>query len=298
MVIADMAPSVVAEVPAFTQLFAAKATPVQLAKGHVWLEGPVWLPAGVFICSDIGANTMFRFDGTTLVVWRTPSGQANGNTLDTEGRLITCQHAPHAVQRTEHDGSTTMLVDSFEQKPLNSPNDVVVKSDGSIWFTDPTYGLNGRQSQQAVCRVYRLDPLTRVLTAVCDTCEQPNGLCFSPDEKQLYIADSGLPHHVLVCSVNEGQSLGPTRLFATISPGVPDGIRCDPSGRLWVCAGDGVHVYAPDGSLLGRILLHSVVSNCCFGGKDGRTLYMTSIGNLWSMTLATNMAAKSAGHPP
>jgi gluconolactonase len=293
MVMAVDGPSIVAEVPAFTQIFANQARPIQLAEGHVWLEGPVWTPDGVFICSDIWADTMYRFDGKTLVVWRSHSGQANGNTLDREGRLITCQHVPHAVQRTEKDGATTMLVDSYQQKPLNSPNDVIVKSDGSIWFTDPIYGLNGRKQQQESCRVYRLDPETRVLTAICDTCEQPNGLCFSPGEKQLYIADSGSPHRIVVSDVVDGQSISTPRVFAIIAPGVPDGIRCDATGRLWVCAGDGVHVYAPDGTLLGRILLNRVVSNCCFGGQDGRTLFMTSIGTLWSIPLAPSLPVHS-----
>jgi gluconolactonase len=279
-------PAIVAETPAFTQLFATDAKPVQLADGHVWLEGPVWMPNGTFVCSDIWADTMYRFDHNTLVVFRAHSGQANGNTLDRQGRLITCQHVPHAVQRTELDGSTTMLVDSYQDKPLNSPNDVVVKSDGSIWFTDPIYGLNGRKSSQAFNRVYRLDPDTHQLTSVCEACEQPNGLCFTPGEQQLYIADSGSPHHVMLYDVVDGTSLAHPRLFATITPGVPDGIRCDAGGRLWVCAGDGVHVYAPDGTLMGKIMLNRVVSNCCFGGDSGKTLFMTSVGTLWSIPLA------------
>ncbi len=286
MAIAADAPHLDAAVPAFVELFAKDAKPVQLATGHTWLEGPVWLPSGEFICSDIWADTIYRFDGRTLVVWRAHSGQANGNTLDRQGRVITCQHAPHAVIRTEKDGAITMLVDSYQGKPLSSPNDVVVKSDGSIWFTDPIYGLNGRARAQAANRVYRYDPKAKELAAVWETCDQPNGLCFTPDEKSLYIADSGGPHHVILVDVVDGKTLANQRLFADISPGVPDGIRCDDKGRLWVCAGDGVHVYGPDRQLLGKILMNRTVSNCTFGGADGRTLWMTSVDQLWSIKLA------------
>jgi gluconolactonase len=278
-------PAIVAEAPAFADLFAPQAAPRLLAGGHAWLEGPVWLPSGEFICSDIPHDTIYRFDGARLVPWRKGSGHANGNTLDRQGRLITCQHALHAVQRTEPDGSTTQLVATYQGKPLNSPNDVVVSSDGAIWFTDPPYGLDGRAQEQAACRVYRLDPDSRDLTAVCEDCVNPNGLCFSPDEKRLYVADSAAVR-VMRYEVVDGRRLAGGAVFAVTGPGVPDGIRCDGAGRLWVCLGDGVHVYGPDGSVLGRILLHRVVANCCFGGPEGRTLYMTAASELWSVELA------------
>ncbi len=188
--------------------------------------------------------------------------------------------------RTELDGTFTTLADSYDHLPLSSPNDVVVSQDGAIWFTDPTYGLNGRARSQSANRLYRIDPTTREVIAVFDGCDQPNGLCFAPGERQLYLADSGAPHQILILDVLPGGQLSHARTFAAISPGVPDGIRCDAAGRLWVCAGDGVQVYGSDGVRLGKILLRRVVSNCCFGGKDGRTLFMTSADMLWSIELA------------
>lgn len=206
--------------------------------------------------------------------------------------------------RTEHDGSRTVLASHWQGKRLNSPNDVVVKSDGSIWFTDPAYGIDsdyeGHKADSEIggCHVYRIDGQSGQLTLVSDDFERPNGLAFSPDEKLLYIADTGRthrpdgPHHIRVFEVGGDDRLGGGRVFATISPGLADGLRLDERGNVWTSAGDGVHCYAPDGSLLGKILVPEVVSNVCFGGPRNNRLFITATSSLYAIYLAVNGARR------
>lgn len=261
----------------------------RVATGMRFTEGPVWLPAeGCLLFSDIPANRLLRWTpGKGVEVWREPSHNANGNTLDLQGRLITCEHGSRQLTRTGPDGAVSVLASSFGGKRLNSPNDVAVKSDGTIWFTDPTYGVQKDRVEQDHNYVFRLDPGAAEPVAVAADFGMPNGLCFSPDEKTLYIADSSDRHHIRAFGVNPDNSLSGGEVFAVIEPGVPDGTRCDEQGRLYSTAGDGVHVFAPSGELLGKILTPESAANCAFGGPDFRTLYITAQTSLYSVRLAT-----------
>ncbi|MCV6592700.1 MAG: SMP-30/gluconolactonase/LRE family protein [Silicimonas sp.] len=265
----------------------------QIATGFTWTEGPVWFgDHQCLIFSDIPSQRLMRWsEAEGLTTFRHPSGFNNGNTRDHLGRLIGCRHGARDVVRTEMNGSLTVLADSFDGKRLNSPNDVVVSRDGAIWFTDPTYGIisnfEGYRAapEQETRNVYRIAP-TGELTAVVRDFAQPNGLCFSPDENTLYIAESGSSHDAAVPAVIrkfavEGATLTDLGAFATIDRGLPDGIRCDTSGNLWSSAADGVHCFAPDGTLLGKILVPEVVSNLAFGGPDGRRLHITATTSVY-----------------
>jgi gluconolactonase len=248
--------------------------------------------------SDIPNNRMMRWtpDGT-LSVFRAPSNFSNGNTRDREGRLVTCHHGSRSVTRTEHDGSITVLADSFGGRRLNSPNDVVVRSDGTIWFTDPTYGIrtnyegDAAEPEQETRNVYRLDPATGEISIAVDDFIQPNGLAFSPDESVLYVADSGShpgkepPAVIRAFDVGEDGRLGGDRVFARIDTGIPDGFRVDTEGRVWSSARDGVHCFAPDGELLGKILVPEVVSNLCFGGPRGIWLLITATTSVYRIAV-------------
>ncbi|QIB34587.1 SMP-30/gluconolactonase/LRE family protein [Ancylobacter pratisalsi] len=271
-----------------------------LHTGTRWAEGPVYFADGRFLVfSDIPNDRMLRWDEETGAVanFRFPANHANGNTRDRDGRLVTCEHGARRITRTEHDGRITVLVDAVEGKRLNSPNDVVVKSDGTLWFTDPPYGIltdyegNKADSEIGRCNVYRLDPADGRVTMVADDFDKPNGLAFSPDEKWLYIADSGrshgahLPHHIRRFSVGEDGTLAGGDVFASIDPGVPDGIRVDTEGHLWVSAGDGVHCYAPDGDLLGKILIPETVANITFGGPKRNRLFIAATTSLYAVYL-------------
>jgi gluconolactonase len=259
----------------------------KLAGDMKFTEGPVWIgrDGGYLVFSDIPADELKRWSmGEGLRTFRKPSRQANGNTLDREGRLITCEHHARRVTRTEHDGTVTVLVDSFEGKKFNSPNDAVVRSDGTIWFTDPPYGLpKGAARELEKNYVFRLDPGTKHIEIVADDFDMPNGLCFSPDERTLYVADSGKPHHIRAFDVTHDAKLSNGRVFCTIDAGAPDGVRCDELGRVWSSAGNGVHVFAPDGKLLGKIPVPETPANLCFGGEDGRTLFITARTSLYSI---------------
>ena len=223
-----------------------------------------------------------------------PLQHTNGHTRDREGRLVSCEHGGRRVSRTEHDGSYTVLVDRYKGKRLNSPNDVVVKSDGTIWFTDPPYGIlsdyEGKKTKSAIGAnyVYRFDPKTKSLTVVADDFDKPNGIAFSPDEKKLYIADTGGSHdpdgahHIRVFDVIGGRKLARGRVFAEISPGLADGFRLDTDGNVWTSAGDGVHCFSPRGELLGKILVPEVVSNVCFGGPKRNRLFITATTSLYA----------------
>lgn len=282
----------------FERLVPSGARLERLADGFIWAEGPVWLPRDrTLLWSDIPNNRVLRWsaaDGTVTDFLR-PSDFANGHTLDHDGRVLACEHGTRRVSRYEPDGSRTTLVDRYEGKRLNSPNDLVVASDGAIWFTDPPYGIvSNREGYQAeselgACYVFRLDRATGELAIVSHAMIDPNGLAFSPDESVLYVADTSAGrvahgvHHILAFDVIEGRRLGEPRLFRTIDPGAPDGLRVDVEGNVWTSAGDGIHVIAPDGVELGRLLMPEAVANLTFGGPDGRRLFITATSTLWSI---------------
>ncbi len=254
-----------------------------------WLEGPAYHPAGRFVLfSDIPNDRVLRYDeiGGRVETFLSPAGYTNGRTVDRQGRFVTCEHGGRRVTRIEHDGSTRVLADAFEGQPLNSPNDVVEHADGSIWFTDPSYGIRtdyeGHQATSAIGshNVYRLDPSTDELTAVCTDFAQPNGLAFAPDEQQLFIVDSEL-HHIRVFDVDHGKLSGGA-VFAADDQGY-DGIRFDHRGRLWGAAHDGLHCYDADGSLIGKLHLPEITANFTFGGPQRNQLYACSTSSLFSL---------------
>ena len=271
----------------FGQIVAPDSPLQKLASGFRFLEGPAWYQ-GRLVFSDIPAGRIYQISSSgEVTVFREPSRHANGNAVDRQGRLLTCEHGSRQVTRTENDGQVTVLVGSYDGKRLNSPNDLVEKSDGTIWFTDPPYGVPKHLIEQPAQYVFCLDPVTGNLKTVVIDFDRPNGLFFSPDEKKLYIADSGKPHHVRVFGVNEDNTLTGGEVFCQIEPGVPDGMRVDAMGRLISTAGDGVHIFAVDGHLLGKIRVPETPANCCLGGDDGQTLYITARSSLYAIRLLT-----------
>lgn len=287
--------------PRFRALINGSARLEQLYAGCRWAEGPAWFGAmRSVIWSDIPNNRMLRYDeaGGTVSVFRNPSNNSNGNTTDREGRLVSCEHQARRVTRTEHDGSITVIADRFEGKRFNSPNDVVVKSDGSVWFTDPAYGIDSdyegdkAESEIGRCNVYRVDPATGAVTAVITDMVRPNGLAFSVDESKLYVADTGHTHganpkHMRVYDVR-GDKVGAGHDFADCTVGLFDGFRLDVDGRIWTSAGDGVHCYDPDGTLIGKVLVPEGVANCVFGGVKRNRLFICATSSLYSIYLLTN----------
>jgi gluconolactonase len=269
----------------FARIVPPDAKVEKLATDMKFLEGPVWSAqdGGFLLFSDIPSNHINRWDAKTgLTVYREQSNNTNGNTRDGEGRLISCEHQARRVTRTEKDGTITVLAGTFDGKRFNSPNDVVVKSDGTIWFTDPPYGLpKGEQKELDKNFVFRLDPKTNQIKAVASDCDMPNGLAFSPDEKKLYVADSGKPRHIRVFDVSADGALTGGEVFCKIDNGAPDGIRVDPVGRLFSSAKDGVQIFSDKGDLIGKILLPESCANLCFGGKDRSELYMTASRSLY-----------------
>jgi len=279
----------------------------KLYSGCRWSEGPAWFAAGRYLVwSDIPNDRMLRFDETdnSVSVFRHPALHSNGNTVDLQGRLVTCEHRSRCVSRTEFDGTRTVLADRYAGRRFNSPNDVVVKRDGSVWFTDPSYGIDSEYEGDASPPeigsndVYRLDPESGDVARVATDFVQPNGLAFSPDESLLYVVDTGLthvddgPHHVRRFAVSSnGQSLTGGDVFATCPKGLYDGLRVDVHGNVWLSAGDGVHCHASDGSLLGRILIPEAVANLCFGGPKRNRLFITATTSLYSVFLNTRAAA-------
>ena len=280
----------------------------KLYSGCRWSEGPAWFAAGRYLVwSDIPNDRMLRFDETdnSVSVFRHPALHSNGNTVDLQGRLVTCEHRSRCVSRTEFDGTRTVLADRYAGRRFNSPNDVVVKRDGSVWFTDPSYGIDSEYEGDASPPeigsndVYRLDPASGDVTRVATDFVQPNGLAFSPDESLLYVVDTGLthvddgPHHVRRFAVSSnGQSLTGGDVFATCPKGLYDGLRVDVHGNVWLSAGDGVHCHASDGSLLGRILIPEAVANLCFGGPKRNRLFITATTSLYSVFLNTRAATQ------
>lgn len=288
--------------PRFRALIIGHAKLEHLWTGARWSEGPAYFPAGRYLVwSDIPNDRMMRFDETdgSVSVFRQPSNNSNGNTVDGQGRLITCEHLSRRVTRTEHDGSISVLADSFEGKRLNSPNDIVVKSDGSIWFTDPAYGIDSdyegvRAAQELdACYLFRLAPKTGEITRMLDDRDRPNGLAFSPDESLLYVADTGSNVAPTIHAYpvgKDGKSLGAPNLFATCPDGKFDGFRVDVDGNIWTSGGKSVLCYAPDGTLIGTIPVGEIVANVCFGGPRRNRLYICGQTSLYSLFVKTSGA--------
>jgi gluconolactonase len=290
--------------PDFRSCLIGHARVERLWTGARWAEGPAWFAGGRYLVfSDIPNNRIMRFDECSGHVseFRKPSNNSNGNTTDREGRLVTCEHLSRRVTRTEHDGSITVLASHYKGKRLNSPNDVVVKSDGSIWFTDPSYGImadyEGKKAESEIgaCHVYRIDPHSGDVAVVADDFVKPNGLAFSRDERLLYVADTGISHdakgpkHIRALKVNaDGKSLGASSVFADCTAGLFDGFRVDIDGRIWTSAGDGVHCYTAGGVLIGKIRIPELVANVCFGGPMRNRLFICGCTSLYSAFLAIN----------
>jgi gluconolactonase len=284
----------------FRACFNRTAEVERLWTGARWTEGPAYFPAGRYLVwSDIPNDRMLRWDEADgrVSVFRQPAGYANGNTVDRAGRLVTCEHGGRRVTRTEHDGRITVIAERYQGKRLNSPNDVVVKSDGSIWFTDPPYGIlsdyEGHKAESELGRnyVFKVDPLSGTIAPVADDFERPNGLAFSPDEKRLYIADSHPSRgHIRVYDVTDDGRIANGRVFAVCTAGRFDGFRLDEAGRLWTSTDEGVHCYEPDGTLIGKILVPEIVSNVVFGGFKRNRLFITATTSLYSVMLTVNGA--------
>jgi len=280
----------------------------RIAHGFRWAEGPVYFrDGGYLLWSDIPNNRMMRWleeDGH-VSVFRAPSNYSNGNTRDREGRLISCEHDTRCVTRTEYDGTVTVLMDRHDGKRLNAPNDVIVDSTGAIWFTDPGYGIDGdyeghKDQFELPPNVYRLDPTTGQARVVLDDFVRPNGLAFSPDERLLYVVDSGITHdgpaHIRVFDVEEGQCRRGRIFVENFAPGFTDGIRVDVAGNVWCSMGwadpreDGVRCYAPDSDLIGKIHLPETCANLCFGGKKCNRLFMCASTSVYALYVDVNGA--------
>jgi gluconolactonase len=287
--------------PRFNALVKTTARVEKLYEGCRWAEGPAYFPAGRYLVwSDIPNDRMLRFDETTgtVGVFRHPAGYSNGNTVDRQGRLVTCEHGNRRVTCTEHDGSLTVIADRHDGKRLNSPNDVVVKSDGSVWFSDPAYGIESdyeghkADSEIGACHLYRVDPQSGECRIAAGDFDRPNGLAFSPDERRLYVSDTGSNSDPVIRSFSVGDDGGLSggEVFATCTAGVFDGFRFDDAGRLWTSAGDGVHCYATDGTLIGKVLVPETVANVVFGGPKRNRLYICATTSLYAVLLAVNGA--------
>ncbi|MEH2568362.1 gluconolactonase [Bradyrhizobium sp. AZCC 2289] len=297
--------------PAFAGTMAVE----RVATGMRWAEGPVYFPAGRYVLfSDIPNNRIMRFseDDGHLSVYRQPSMNSNGNTIDREGRLITCEHSGRRVTRTELDGSITVIADKYNGKKLNSPNDAVVTSDGAIWFTDPVYGIGGfyegikAEPEQEKHNVYRVDPKSGDIKVVVDDFVEPNGIALSPDEKTLYVIDTGFtdgpdnPSHIRAFNLDVGAGKASnSKVFAEMpKPSITDGVRCDTEGRVWCSVGwgdpkeDGVRCYTAGGELLGKIHIPETVANLCFGGQQRNRLYICGSTSLYAVYTSVQGAMK------
>ena len=271
----------------------------RLATGCRWAEGPAYFAAGRYLLwSDIPNDRVMRWDETdgSVSVFQSPAFHSNGHTVDREGRLVSCEHSGRCVSRTEHDGRRSVIVSHADGRRFNSPNDVVVKSDGSVWFTDPSYGIDSEYEGHAAaseldgCHVWRFDPASAAVEAVATDFEKPNGLGFSPDERLLYVADTGATHrtdgprHIRRFRVNDdGRGLSGGEVFAECTQGLFDGFRIDTRGNLWTSAGDGVHCYAADGALIGKVRVPEVVANVCFGGPKRNRLFICATTSLYAI---------------
>ena len=286
--------------PRFGRLFNGSAQVDKLYTGCRWAEGPAYFAAGKYlIWSDIPNDRILRFDETdgSVSVFRSPCGNTTGHTVDRQGRLISCEHGGRRVSRTEIDGTITVIADRFEGKRLNSPNDVVVKSDGTIWFTDPTYGIDsdyeGNKSESEIgnCNVYRVDPTTGAIEAVVTSMTRPNGIAFSPDETILYVADTGRTHggpaNIMAFDMVGGRPQN-GRVFAEPTAGLFDGFRLDTAARIWTSAGDGVHCHDPDGTLIGKVKVPEGVANVAWGGPKRNILYICGTTSLYAVRLMVN----------
>ncbi len=275
----------------------------KLANGCIWAEGPVYLPAeGCVVWSDIPNNRMMRWNESdgSVSVFRQPSNYTNGHTLDLQGRLISCEHGGRRISRTEPDGTVVNVVDNYQGKRFNSPNDVVVKSDGTIWFTDPPYGIlpgtkEGYETEPDLegCYVFRYDPASGDLSLLIDEMDRPNGLAFSLDEQRLYVADTAVAEAeraIRVYDVVDGKSVSNGRLFTEISPGMADGFRFDQNGYLFTSSEDSIQVYTEAGERIGKIYVPEKIANCCFGGPDNNRLFIAASSSLYAITLNTRGA--------
>ncbi|WP_336490296.1 SMP-30/gluconolactonase/LRE family protein [Methylobacterium nigriterrae] len=281
--------------PRFRAFVLPNAPLEKLADGFRWCEGPVWFAdRDELLFSDLPNDRVMRWsESGGLSVYRAPAQFENGHARDRAGRLISCSHRGRCITRTELDGRVTRLADSYRGRRLNSPNDVVCRSDGTIWFTDPPYGIQtdyegGKQESELPASVYRLDPRDGVLTCVADDFQGPNGLCFSPDESRLYVSESGLQfsadplQHIRVFEVDD-EGLRNGRVFHKVEPGYADGFRCDEEGHVWSSAGDGVHCIDPSGALIGKILVPATVSNLAFGGRSLSRLFLCASHTLYAI---------------
>ncbi|NKB49399.1 MAG: SMP-30/gluconolactonase/LRE family protein [Alphaproteobacteria bacterium] len=298
---------------AFAGFVDTDTLPEQLCTGCIWTEGPVWFDeTETLLFSDIPNNRMMQWNRVAgASEFLNPAEFTNGHIRDHDGHLVSCEHGGRRVIRRLADGTVEVIADKYDGKRLNSPNDLVMTSDGAIWFTDPPYGIASSvegyeaKSELGVNYVFRVDPDTSELTIVADDFDKPNGLAFSADEKILYIADSGAingasdpgfnagaPHHIRAFDVVDGRTLANSRLFVDIKPGVPDGLRVDTEGFVWTSAADGVHCYAPDSTLYGKILLPEVVANLTFGGPGGTTIFIAASTSIYTVA-TTRHDAKS-----
>ncbi len=282
-------------------LLAANARLERLWTGAKWAEGPVYFyEDDALVWSDVPNNRMFKWtrkDGARI--FRAPSQFANGNYRDLQGRLVTCEHLGRRISRTEPDGNVVTLVGHYDGKRLNSPNDVTVKTDGTVWFSDPDYGIMSNDegymapSEVGSSNVYRYDPDSGEVSVVADDFEKPNGLAFSPDAGRLYVSDSSRSHdpngkhHIRVFDVVDGRHLRNGRVFAVIEPGIPDGFRIDRHGNVFTSASDGIHVYSEAGKRLGKLLVPEAVSNCVFGGPQKNRLFVTATSSVYAIDLDT-----------
>jgi gluconolactonase len=296
--------------PALEALLRPGAALHRLATGAIWSEGPVWLPGdGSVIWSDIPNDRLLRWhpDGR-VSVFLEPAEFENGHTLDHDGSVLACSHGHRRLERLALDGTLTPVVERYLGKRFNSPNDVIVKSDGTIWFTDPPYGIasdyEGHQAESEIgdCLVFRFDPRTGELDALTALVEEPNGLAFSPDESVLYVSDTsaasrddgGGNHHIVAFDVVGGRALASMRVFYVVDDGLADGFRVDVAGNVWTSAQDGIHVVTPDGRRLGRLPVPERTSNCVFGGPNGDRLFITASTSLYVIDVATTGAVQAA----